>query len=89
MEQSSLSNNTLVVFTADHGEDTHGNFAYNSTIWVPLIISIPGIKLGKIDQSVSHIDISPTVCDVLGINKPQFLQGLSLLPTTKGKKRSR
>ena len=93
MEQSRLSNNTLIVFTADHGEslgdhgeDTHGIFAYNSTIWVPLIISIPGIKPRETDQLVSHIDIFPTVCDVLGIDKPQNLQGLSLLPITKGKK---
>ncbi len=93
MEKSSLSNNTLVVFTADHGEslgnhgeDTHGIFAYNSTIWVPLIISAPGIKSGITNQNVSHIDIFPTVCEVLGINKPQFLQGLSLLSTPKTKK---
>ena len=93
MKQGNLSNNTLFVFTSDHGEslgehgeDTHGIFAYNSTIWVPLIFSIPGIKSGKINQPVSHVDIFPTVCDFLGIEKPQNLQGLSLLPTTNGKK---
>ncbi|MCJ7582544.1 MAG: sulfatase-like hydrolase/transferase [Candidatus Aminicenantes bacterium] len=93
MEKNNLFGNTLVVFTSDHGEslgdhgeDTHGILAYNSTIWIPLIISIPKIKSKTIDQSVSHIDIFPTVCDVLGLEKPQPLQGLSLLPTTKGKK---
>lgn len=93
IEENNLSNNTLIIFTSDHGEslgdhgeDTHGIFAYNSTLWVPLIISIPGIKPKEIDQIVSHIDIFPTVCDVLGVDNPQILQGLSLLPTTKGKK---
>jgi arylsulfatase A-like enzyme/Tfp pilus assembly protein PilF len=93
LEQNHLSDNTLIVFTADHGESlgehgesTHGVFAYNSTIWVPLIISLPGIKPNKIDQPVSHIDIFPTVCDVLGIEKPQNLPGLSLLSATRVRK---
>lgn len=93
LEEKNLKDETLVIFTADHGESlgqhgesTHGYFAYNSTIWVPLIISFPGINPKKIDQNVCHIDIYPTVCDILNIEKPSFLQGVSLLPAIKGKK---
>jgi arylsulfatase A-like enzyme/Flp pilus assembly protein TadD len=93
LEENDLNDNTLIVFTGDHGESlgqheesTHGYFSYNSTIWVPLIISFPGIKQGRIDQNVSHVDIFPTVCDVLGIEKPSHLQGVSLLPAINGKK---
>ena len=93
IKNNNFSDNTLIIFTGDHGESlgqhgetTHGYFAYNSSIWVPLIISIPGMKPGKVRQLVSHIDIFPTVCDVLHIEKPSFLQGLSLLPAIKGKK---
>jgi len=95
LKQHELYENTIIIFTADHGESlgqhgesTHGYFAYNSTIWVPLILYYPGIasKVSKIEQNVSHIDIFPTVCDILGIEKPSFLQGLSLLPAIKGKK---
>jgi len=93
LENKGLLDNTLVVLTADHGESlgehgesTHGYFAYNSTIWVPLIMAGPGIKAARIDEYVSHIDIFPTICDFLGLEKPSFLQGVSLLPLMDGKK---
>ncbi len=85
--------NTLVIFTADHGESlgqhgesTHGYFAYNSTIWIPLIVAAPGIKPVRVTQNVCHVDIYPTVCDLLGLDKPDFLQGLSVLPLMQGKR---
>jgi len=85
--------NTLIIFTGDHGESlgehgesTHGYFAYNSTLWVPLIFSFPGIKPGEVEQHACHIDIFPTVCDLLKIKKPDFLQGVSLAKAFKGKK---
>jgi arylsulfatase A-like enzyme/Tfp pilus assembly protein PilF len=93
MEESSLFDSTLIIFTGDHGESlwqhaekTHGFFAYNSSLWIPLIISHPSSVPGRIGHFVSHIDIFPTVCDVLGIEKPSFLQGISLLPALKGGK---
>ena len=93
MEEKDLFDNSLVIFTGDHGEslwehneETHGFFAYNSTIWVPLIISVPDLKSRKVEQHVSHIDIFPSICEVLDIDKPAFLQGTSLLPALKGKK---
>ncbi len=93
LKSRGLKNDTLVVLTADHGESlgehgesTHGYFAYNSTIWVPLILTGPGINPARIDEYVSHIDIFPTVCDFLGLEKPPLLQGVSLLPLIGGKK---
>lgn len=93
MHTNGLTENTLTVLTGDHGEGlgehgelTHGYFAYNSTIWIPLIIAIPGENKGQVTQLVTHTDIFPTICDVLRIEKEPFLQGLSLLPAVKGKK---
>ncbi|MGB6679919.1 MAG: sulfatase-like hydrolase/transferase, partial [Candidatus Bathyarchaeia archaeon] len=93
LEKNSLFNNTLIVFTGDHGEAlgqhgevTHGFFAYNEVIRIPLIICSPEISKDRIDQHVSHIDIFPTVCDLLDVKKPSFLQGISLMPAIKGKK---
>lgn len=83
---------TVVVLTADHGESlgehgesTHGYFAYNSTLWVPLVIAAPGLKPGESRETVCHVDIFPTVCDLLGLRKPASLQGISLVPALKGK----
>lgn len=93
LEEKNLTQSTLIIFTGDHGESlgehgesTHGYFAYNATLRIPLIISFRGAKPGRIDQNVAHIDIFPTICDILGIEKPNFLQGISLWPALNGKK---
>jgi arylsulfatase A-like enzyme/Flp pilus assembly protein TadD len=93
LEEKRLFDETMVVFTGDHGESlgqhgeaSHGFFAYNTTIWVPLIIHIPGLQAKRANSNVSHLDIFPTICDVVGIKKPSFLQGSSLLPSMKGKR---
>jgi len=87
-----LENQTLIILTADHGESlgehgemTHGYFAYNATLWVPLIVKAPGFKPGRIAQAVCHLDIFPTVCDLVGVDKPAYLPGLSLVPAMEGK----
>ena len=83
---------TLVVLTADHGESlgehgemTHSYFAYNSTLWVPLIVSAPGLKAGRVKEVVSHEDIFPTVCDLLGLRDPAALPGRSFRPLLEGR----
>ena len=85
---------TVVLLTGDHGESlgehgelTHSYFAYNSTIWVPLIVAGPGISATRIREPVSHVDIFPTVCDLLGTGMPKGLQGESLAPLLAGKAR--
>ncbi len=92
VQASGQSGSTAIVITGDHGqslgehgETTHGYFAYNSTLWVPLIIAGPGVKPGRVAENVSHIDIFPTVCDLAGLDKPTFLQGASLLPGLRGR----
>lgn len=94
LEENRLFDRTLIVLTGDHGESlgdhgesTHGFFAYNSTLWIPLIMDIPGKKPGLIKEPVGHVDIFPTICDVLGIERPRSLQGESLLPLIDGKNR--
>jgi arylsulfatase A-like enzyme len=72
LEENNLFKETLVIFTGDHGEslgqhneDTHGFFAYNTTIWIPLIVISPGLEKRRVAHYVSHIDIFPTVCEIL------------------------
>jgi arylsulfatase A-like enzyme/tetratricopeptide (TPR) repeat protein len=86
LEKKKMFEKTLVIFTGDHGESlgqhgemTHGYLANNTTIWIPLILAYPGSKSSRVDRYVSHIDIFPTVCDFLRLEKPDVLQGLSLL----------
>lgn len=85
---------TIVIITGDHGEGlgekgekTHSYFAYNNTILIPLVIYVPGQGSKRIDEYVSHIDIFPTVCDLLAIETPSHIQGESVLPIMNGKKK--
>jgi len=95
LEKSQVMERTLIVFTSDHGESlgehgemTHGYFAYNSTLHVPLIFSSRKFqKLGKvIEEKVSHVDLFPTICDFFGLKKPSSLEGQSLLPLIEEEK---
>ena len=78
---------TLLVVTSDHGEAlgdhgelTHGLFAYEATLHVPLILWMRGaIAPGKSARSARHIDIAPTVLAAVGVEKPPDLPGSSLL----------
>jgi len=94
LEERGTMDNTLIVLTSDHGEalgdkgeKTHGYFAYNNTIHVPLIIRIPGVKNQIVEENVCHTDIFPTLCEALGGEIPSQIQGESLIPIIKGKKR--
>jgi arylsulfatase A-like enzyme/cytochrome c-type biogenesis protein CcmH/NrfG len=87
---------TIVILTSDHGEAfgekgeiQHGFFAYNNTIHVPLILYYPGATARAVRENASHIDIFPTVCDLLDLPIPAHLQGESLLPIIRGHERQK
>jgi arylsulfatase A-like enzyme len=76
----------LVVVTGDHGEAlgdhgelTHGLFAYEATLKVPLVLWGPGVEVGKDGRPARHVDIVPTVLGALGVEPPAGLPGRSLL----------
>lgn len=81
LKEKGIYDNTLIVFTTDHGVAIpfHKCNLTDSGIGVSLIIRNPNSKCrGKvIDQLISHIDIFPTICDLLEIEKPSYLEGKS------------
>ena len=89
-----LTENTLIVLMADHGESlgdhgeyTHGVFLYDSTMHIPLVIAGPGIPEGQVvDQQVRSIDVMPTVADFLRISPGNRVQGTSLMPLLTSRK---
>ena len=77
---------TLIVVTADHGESlgehgemTHGLFAYNSTLAVPLVLKGPAIAPATVEAPVLHTDITPTILDLIGLTIPGPVDGQSLV----------
>ncbi len=88
LDETGLRENTLVIYTTDHGLAFPG-MKCNLTdhgIGVALIMQGPGLFSGgrALDAMVSHIDIFPTLCDLLDIAPPPWLQGTSILPLLRG-----
>jgi arylsulfatase A-like enzyme len=84
LKEKDLYKNTIIIFTTDHGIPFPGMKCTltDHGIGVSLIIRGPhGFEDGQvIDSMVSHLDIYPTICDLLDIPKPNWLVGHSLLP---------
>ena len=84
---------TLVVVTGDHGESlgdhgeaTHGLFAYDATLHVPLVAYQPRLLDARVvDEPVRHVDILPTILDAVGLEIPPGVDGRSLLPLAAGR----
>ncbi|MFZ2658115.1 MAG: sulfatase [Victivallales bacterium] len=88
LEETGLSENTLVICTTDHGiafPRMKCNLEDSGT-GVMLIMRGPGgFSGGKvIDEMVSHLDIFPTICELLGLTPEHKLEGKSLLPLLNG-----
>jgi arylsulfatase A-like enzyme len=84
LERSNFAENTLVVCTTDHGiafPDMKCNLNGHG-IGVMLILRGPGgFSGGRVyDSLVSQIDLFPTLCDFLEVPRPEWLQGVSLMP---------
>ncbi|MBA7465098.1 2,3-bisphosphoglycerate-independent phosphoglycerate mutase [subsurface metagenome] len=88
LDQLGIDDNTIIIVTADHGEafKEHGKLAhchkpYIEEIHVPLIMRGPGIPKNRIYENfVQHIDIVPTILEILNIPQRKEMQGKSLLP---------
>ncbi|MBN1272036.1 MAG: sulfatase-like hydrolase/transferase [Candidatus Aminicenantes bacterium] len=92
LSSQNLYQQTIIIFTGDHGESlgdhgeaTHAYLAYNSSLWIPLIFTVPESNARTVLKPVSHIDIFPTICDLLEKKPPKDLQGQSLKKTIEGK----
>ena len=93
LEELQLTDETIVVFTSDHG-DLAGRFAlisktkafYEPLIRIPLILRIPerAQQGQRIAAQISNIDVMPTIMDALGVCGTDAVQGRSFLPVLDG-----
>jgi arylsulfatase A-like enzyme len=88
-----LLENTVVLFTSDHGNHfktrnaEYKRSCHESSIRVPTAICGPGFDGGgRIQQLVSLVDLPPTLLDAAGLPIPQQMQGRSLLPLVHGRR---
>src|SRR5699024_2608795 len=87
LERSGLAENTLVVYTADHGLalGQHGMMGkqslYEHSLRVPLLLAGPGIEAGRVLDPLSlHADLLPTLLGRAGAPVPPGVQGHDLGP---------
>src|SRR4051794_13165891 len=88
LDRSGQADDTLIIFTTAHGLAFPGGKASltDRGLGVMLIMRGPGgFPGGHVsDAMVSHLDIYPTLCELVGLERPSFVQGESLLPLVRG-----
>jgi arylsulfatase A-like enzyme len=90
VESEGIADNTIFVFAGDNGLaiGQHGLMGkqntYEHSVRVPLVVSGPGIPRGEVrDQFVYLLDIFPTLFDLLGLQTPDTVEGMSFLPVIR------
>ncbi len=86
LDELGIRDETIVIWTVDHGDQMweHELFLkfnmYEGSVHVPLLVDIPGVSPGVRKELVEHVDIFPTICDLVGADIPPTVQGRSLEP---------
>ncbi len=92
MEETGLAENTVVLFTSDHGchfctrNGEYKRSCHESSIRIPAVAWGPGFDGGRVVQNlVSIIDFTPTLLDTAGVAVPGGLDGRSVMPLVRGR----
>ena len=89
LRASGIYDSTVILFVSDHGEEFldhggsgHGRTLYSEMIFVPLVIKFPGGWAAgtRVNSPVQHIDILPTILDLVGLPPASESHGDNLLP---------
>jgi arylsulfatase A-like enzyme len=94
LHQLGLADSTLVVLTADHGEEfldhgsfEHGHSLYNELVHVPLIFRGASAPSGvRVKTVVGHVDLAPTLCELAGVEPAPGFAGRSLAGLMRGER---
>ncbi len=92
LEDLGLMENTILVYTSDHGDMMGSHrliakcFSYEESERVPWLMRIPGVPGRTIEDPASHIDLVPTLLDLLGIRTGAGLPGKSLVPCIRDRR---
>ena len=88
LAEEGLARNTLFILTSDHGEEFlehgfvgHGPNLYEEVLHVPLMLVGPGIPpRRRFANPIGHIDLMPTILDLVGASRPASMTGRSFAP---------
>jgi arylsulfatase A-like enzyme len=85
----------VVAFTADHGESfgedgywfLHGHASTPDLSRIPFVLVAPSLSAGRRDELVHHVDVMPTLLELVGAPLPDDIDGLALGPLLRDGKR--
>ena len=97
LKQRGLYDDTLIVITADHGEEfmdhgllSHGKALYDESIRVPLVVKFPcpgpHCRRRTVTTQVQLVDVFPTIVRTLGMEPPEYMVGRALYETAPARK---
>lgn len=92
LDKEGLAESTMVIYMGDNGFSfgEHGlidkRHFYEESVKVPFLVRLPEIMEGgqTIENMVQNIDVAPTILEMAGIQKPEHMQGRSIMPIVKG-----
>ena len=93
IKQLGKADKTILVIVSDHGENLyqhdgyldHSLVVYDTVMWIPCIIQLPGHSGRRISELVSIIDVMPTLLDLIGVSYDNT-EGQSLIRLMESKK---
>jgi arylsulfatase A-like enzyme len=92
LEDLGLAENTIVVYTSDHGDMMGSHrlltkgYSYEEAVRVPWLLRAPGLAPRSAEFPVSHIDLVPTLLELMNAKADPKLPGRSLLPVLSGER---
>lgn len=93
LERTGQAENTIVILTADHGDQMldHGlsgkNVFFEDSVRIPLLVSWPGrIRPGVYSDLVETVDVLPSILELCGLTVPDHVQGRSFAPLVAGER---
>ncbi len=92
LDEAGLAENTIIVYTSDQGFylGEHGwfdkRFMYEESFRTPLIIKWPGVTQpgSRANELVQNLDFAQTFLEIAGVESPNDMQGMSVVPVLKG-----
>lgn len=93
LDRKGLLENTLVVLLSDHGEEfgdhggyEHGRNLYDALLRLPMVFALPGtVSAGAVcREPAAMVDVLPTILDLLGVERPEGINGRSLAAALRG-----
>lgn len=88
LQHAGVLDHAIVIITADHGQSFergwHGHvgpYLHDALIRIPLVVKLPGQTQGaRLTANAEEVDLLPTILDLIGVQPPQWVEGLTLRP---------